>query len=119
MIDQKPSFVNPALSEIESRESILDEPLVYEMVDLAPPLVNHTFPIESEPHTTQVLLVSSVLNALEGNPLVHKVHERSSLVPIEKEGIFHVPTTPPPSSLVTSFDWIRLARYHLSSYVPF
>jgi len=26
---------------------------------------------------------------------------------------------PPPSSLVTSFDWNRLARFHFPSYVPF
>ncbi len=28
-------------------------------------------------------------------------------------------TVPPPGSLVTSFDWNRLAGFHLPSYVPF
>lgn len=30
-----------------------------------------------------------------------------------------IPMTPPPSSMFTSFDWIRLGRYHLPPYVPF
>lgn len=47
------------------------------------------------------------------------MHERSSPIHIEQESNSPVPTIPPPSSLVTSFDWSRLAGYHLSSYVPF
>lgn len=47
------------------------------------------------------------------------MHESSSHIPIEKEGSYHVPTTPPPSSLVTYFDWSQLEGYRLSSYVPF
>lgn len=56
---------------------------------------------------------------MEGNPPVPKVHERSFPVPIEKEGMSHIPMTTPLSILVTSFNWSRLAGYHLPSYVPF
>jgi len=42
-IDQNSSLINPTLSQIESRESILDQPLVEKLVDLTPPSVNHTF----------------------------------------------------------------------------
>jgi len=62
-------------------------------------------------------MVSLVSNELEGNPAILEVHESRSPIPIVQEGISHVPVTPPPSSLVTSFDWSRLAAYHLSSYV--
>ena len=48
MIDQNSSLVNPTLSESESNESILDQPLVEKMVELTPPSVNRTFPVESE-----------------------------------------------------------------------
>jgi hypothetical protein len=120
VIDQNSSLVNPTLSESESHESILDQPLVEKMVDLTPPSVNRTFPIESEPHTAQVLLVSSVSNELGGKSSHSQVHERILPFPIEQEGgSSHIPMTPPPSSLVTSFDWSRLAGYHLPSYVPF
>lgn len=93
--------------------------MIEQTVELAPPSVKFTFPVESDPHTTQVLLVSSVLNELEVNTLVPEVHESSSHVPIKQEANSHVPTKPPLSSLVTSFDWSRLAGYHLPSYVPF
>jgi len=88
------------------------------MVDLAPHSVNHTFPVESELHTTQVLLVSLVLNELEENSPVPKVHD-ISLVPIVQKSSSCILMTPPSSSLVTSFDWSRLAGYRLPSYVPF
>ena len=119
VIDQKSSLVNPTLSESDSCESALDQPLVEKPVDLAPPLFNRTFPVESEPCTTQVLLTSSVSNELEINTPIPEVHEIISLVPIKEEGSSHVPTTPPLSSLVTSFNWSRLAGYHLPSYVAF
>ena len=119
VIDQNSSVVNPTLSKSESRESFLDQTLVEKLVDLTPPSVNYTFLVESEPHTAQVLLVSSVSNELEGNPPNPEMHESISHVPIKQEVNSHVPTTPPPSSLVTSFDWSRLAGYGLPFYVPF
>ena len=60
MINQNSYLVNPTLSEREPHESILGQSLVEKMVDLNPPSVNHTFPIESEPHNSQVILVSLV-----------------------------------------------------------
>lgn len=63
-IDQNPSPINPNLSECEFHESIPDQPLVEKMVNSIPPSVDRTFPIESELHITQVLLVSSGSNEL-------------------------------------------------------
>jgi len=105
-IDQNPYLINPTLSESESRESVLDQLLFKKMVDLVPLLVNCAFSVASEPHNAQVLMVSSVSNELEGNPLIPEVHGSSSHVPIEQESGSHIPTTHPLSSLVTSFDWI-------------
>ena len=51
VIDQNSPFLNPTLSENESCESVLNQPLVEKTVDLTPPLVNYTFLVESEPHT--------------------------------------------------------------------
>ena len=104
MIDQKSSLVNPILSKSGSHESVLDQLLVEKPVGLTPPSFNHTFPVESESHTTQVLLVSSVSNKMDGNPPIPEVHDTIYPVPLDQEGNSHVPTTPPASSLVTSFD---------------
>lgn len=89
------------------------------MVDLAPPSFKNTFLVESEPHTTQVLLVSLVSIELEGNSPIPEVHESSSPIPIMQEGSSHVPMTPPLSSLVASFNWSELTGYRFPSYVPF
>ena len=83
------------------------------------PLVNHTFPKESEYDTTQVLFVSSDSNELEGNPSIPSRHEENPPVLITQGVNSLVSMVPPPSSLVTSFDWNRQARFHLPSYVPF
>ena len=40
-------------------------------------------------------------------------------IPITQGGSSPIPMTHPPSSAVTSFDWIRLEGYCLPSYVPF
>jgi len=85
LIDQKSCLVNPTLSKSESREFILDQSLVEKMVDLAPPSVNRTFSIESEPHIAQVLLVSSVLNDLEVNPLVPRCMRAFLVFPSSKK----------------------------------
>jgi len=50
--------ISPTLSEHECHESILYQPLVEKMVDPILPLIDHTFPIESEDHIAQVLLIS-------------------------------------------------------------
>lgn len=46
-------------------------------------------------------------------------HEGNLPIPITKRGNYPTPMAPPPSSMVTSFDWSRLTRYFLPSYVPF
>lgn len=98
LIDQKASLVNPTLSESEFCESILDQRLGVKLVDLNPPSINCTFSVESEPHTDQVLLVSSISNELEVKLHILEVHKRISLVPIEQEVKSHVPMTPPLNS---------------------
>lgn len=52
VINQNSSLVKPALSQSESHESILNQLLVDKMVGLTPPLINHTFQVESGPHTS-------------------------------------------------------------------
>jgi len=47
------------------------------------------------------------------------VCENNSPIPIEQGGSSPIPMTPPPSSSITSFDWIQLAGYLLPSYVHF
>lgn len=49
VIYRKSYLVKPTLSESESLESIIHQPSVERMVDLAPPSVNYTFSVESEP----------------------------------------------------------------------
>lgn len=44
------------------------------MVDLIPPLVDRTFPVEGEVHTTQVLLISLDSNELGGSPPIPMAH---------------------------------------------
>ena len=74
------------------------------MVDSIPPSFHRTFPIESEPHTTQVLFVSSDSHELEGNPPISTVQEGNPPIPVTQGGSSLVHTTPPQSSLVVSFD---------------
>lgn len=99
------------------------------MADLIPPSVDCTFPVESEHHTAQVLLVSLYSNELGGNPivpmaeggnpLISMIHGSIFLVPIAQGGSSPIPTTTPPSSMVTSFYSSQLARYFLHPYVLF
>lgn len=58
-IDANMNLINPTLSEHGSHEFVPNHPLVEKMVDPIPSSVDCNFPIESEYHTTQVLLVSS------------------------------------------------------------
>ena len=83
------------------------------------PLANRTFPEESEYDTTQVLFVSLDSNDLGGNPPVPSRQEENPPALVTQGANSPISTVPPPSSLVTSFDWNRLAGFHLPSYVPF
>ena len=113
-------MVKTTLSKSESYESIPDSnQLVKVIVDLISPSTNRTFPEESEHNTTQVLFVSSNSNELGGSPPVPSRQEENILVLVTQGVNFPVSSVPPPSSLVTSFDWNQMAGSRLPSYVPF
>ena len=56
---------------------------------------------------------------LGGNPPVPSRQEENPPVLVTQGDNSLVLTVPPPSNLVTSFDWNRLEGFHLPSYVPF
>ena len=106
MTDPNQPSVKPTLSECESHESMPDpNQRVEETVDPISPLVNRTFPEESEYDTTQVLSISSNSNKLGGNPPVPSRQEGNPLILLTQKGNSFVLSVPPPSSLITSFDW--------------
>ena len=143
VIDRDSSPVNSTLSESQSPESISGQSLVEKKVDLILPTVHQVFSIESGPHLSQVLLVSSASPGPESGPpismiqegdpptpittvpeiyppsLIPGVHEDGILAPITQGDKPLIPMAPPPCILVTSFDWSRFMRYHLPAYVPF
>lgn len=88
VIDQNSSLVNPTLSECKSCEPIPDQQLVDKMVDSIPPSVHCIFPVESELHTAQVLLISSYSNELGANPPIPMVQGRDPPVLIMQGGEF-------------------------------
>ena len=88
-------------------------------VDSISPSAICTFPEESEYDTTQVIFVSLDSNELGGNPPVPSIQEENPPVLITQGVNSPISMGPPPSSLVTSFDWNRLAGFYLPSYVPF
>ncbi len=108
MIDHNSSLVNPTLSKCESHEPIPDQPLVEKMVESIPPSFDRTFPVESEFHTTQDILVSSNSNKFGDNPPIPMVQGGDPPIPIMQGGSSPIPMAPPPSTMVTSFDWSRL-----------
>jgi len=111
-------LVKAKLSECESNESIPDPNQHVEVtVVLISPSVNRTFPIESE--STQVIFVSLDSNELGGNPPIPSRYEENPPILVTQGGNSPIFTVPPPSSLVTSFDWNLLAGFCLPSYVPF
>ena len=119
MIDPNQPSVKPTLSECQFHESIPNQSQVEETTDLISPLVNRTFPIESEYDTTQVLFISSDSNEIRGNTPVPSRQVENPPVLVTQGGNSLILTIPPPSSLVTYFDWNQLAGCHLPSYVPF
>ena len=105
MTDLNQPSVKPTLSEFESHESMPDQSQVKEKVDLISPSVNRTFPVESEYDTTQVIFVSSDSNELGVNPHVPSRQEENPPILVTQWGKSPILNVPPPSSLVTSFDW--------------
>ena len=69
-ISQDSSLVDPAPLEIQIQESVPDQQLDVESVDLIPPMVHQVFSVESGSHPSHVLLVSSNSSNLETNSLV-------------------------------------------------
>ena len=109
MTDQNQLSVKTTLSESESNESILDpNPQVEVTIDPISPSANRTLPEESEHDTTPVLFVSSDSNELGGNPPVQSRQEENPPVLVTQRVNPLISMVPPPSSLVTSFDWNRL-----------
>jgi len=118
--NQNQPSVETTLSESESYESIPDpNQQVKVTVDPISPSVNCTFLEESEHDTTQVLFVSSDSNELGGSPLVPSRQEENPPILITQGVNSPVSMVPCPSSLITSFNWNRLAGFCLPSYVPF
>jgi hypothetical protein len=103
------SSVDPTLplkSEVQVVDSTLSSidptlPLKSEVkvVDSIPSSIDPTLPLKSEVDTTKVFLISSDYSGLGG--------------------ISPIPVEPPPSTEVISFDWSRLTRPRLPSYLPF
>ena len=52
--------------------------------------------------------------ALGGNTVIPMAQEAISPIPIAQGGSSHFTMTPPPSIMLTSFDWHRLAGCHIS-----
>ena len=135
-------MINPAPSEIQIQESVLDQPLVVGSVELAPSAVHQVFSVESGPHNPHVLLVSSDSSDLEKDSPVSVLQEAAPPPP-KMEATEDIPPAfemevmeeasasvtsgedllgsmvAPPSSLVASFDWSRFAGFCLPSHVPF
>jgi hypothetical protein len=80
-------------------ESSPRPPLVDEVVDLIPSLLDHTLPLESEVDTTQVFLITSYSS------------RKGDISPISME--------PPPSTEVNSFDWNIMTKPYLPTCMNF
>ena len=92
--------------------------------------VDHTLPLESETHVTQVddPLVDQVVDSISHSvdPTFHlesELHTAQVLLVTSDSsmpgGISPVSTEPPPSTEVFSFDWNRLTEPRLPSSIPF
>lgn len=69
------------------------------MVDSIPTSIDLIIPLESEVHTTQVLLFSSYGT--------------------KQGGMYLILMKPPPSNEIIFFDWNQLRKPYLPSYMPF
>ena len=100
------------------------------VIDLNSSTVDHTLPLESETHVTQVddPLVDQVVDSISHSvdPTFHlesELHTAQVLLVTSDSsmpgGISPVSTEPPPSTEVFSFDWNRLTEPRLPSSIPF
>lgn len=112
--------IETPLTESEYFESIPHQSQQVEVtIDPVLPSEDHAFHEESKNNTIQILFVTSESDELGGNPPIPSQQEENSPVPATQGVNSTVYSVPTPSSLVTSFDWNRLARSCLPSYVPF
>jgi len=100
------------------------------VIDQISSTVNHTLPLESETHVTQVddpsvdQVVDSISHSVDPIfPLESELHTAQVLLVTSYSsmlgGISPVSTEPPPSTEVFSFDWNRLTEPRLPSSIPF
>lgn len=100
------------------------------VIDLNSRKVDHTLPLESETHVTQVddPLVDQVVDSISHSvdptfTLESELHTAQVLLVTSDSsmsgGISPVSTEPPPSTEVFSFDWNRLTEPRLPSSIPF
>ena len=96
------------------------------MIDLISSTVDHTLPLESETHITQVddQVVDSISHSVDPTlPFESELHTTQVLLVTSDSsmlgGISLVSTEPPPSTEVFSFDWNRLTEPRLPSSIPF
>ena len=82
IISQGSSLVDLVSLEIQFDESIPNQPLDVEMVDLIPPMVHQVFFVESGSHPPHLLLVSSESSDLEKGPPIPVTQEVSLLAPM-------------------------------------
>ena len=88
-------------------------------IDQISPSANRTFPEESENGTIHVLFVTLDSNQLGDDSPVPSRYEENRPILITQGLNSPIYSVPPPSSLVTSFYWNRLARSCIPSNVPF
>ena len=100
------------------------------VIDLISSTVNHTLPLESETHVTQVddplvdQVVDSISHSIDSTfPLESELHTTQVLLVTSDSsmpgGISPISTEPPSSTEVFSFDWNRLTEPRLPSSIPF
>ena len=107
-----PSLVQAPLPKLGCAKPVPDQPLVGQSVESSSPPVDH---FVSEEHNSHVLLVSSDSPQCGNDSPTPATPENPALVPFEQGGNH---TIPPPSRLVTSFDW-SCFTYRIPSHVPF
>ncbi|CAA3032931.1 Hypothetical predicted protein [Olea europaea subsp. europaea] len=112
-IDSNSSLVQAPLPEPGCAKPIPDQPLVGKSVNLSSPHVDHSVSEEHHPH---ILLISLDSPEFKNDSPIPAAPEVPPSIPLE-HGVNH--TIPPPSSLVTSFDWNHLIASHFPSSVPF
>eukprot|EP00253_Pinus_taeda_P005155 PITA_05155 len=80
------------------------------------PPSNDTIPKENEDDAVQIIFVTSESDELGGNPPIPSQEEENPPVPATQGVNSTIYSVPPPSSLVTSFDWNQLVAELLHEY---